>query len=166
MIDRKAVIELLEHYDLDKVKIGVIGSHSALDTCDGAVEEGFRTLAVCQEGRDAPYSRYFKAHREPSGKLRRGMVDEVMLLPRFKDIMTPDNMERLRSQNVLFVPNRSFTSYVSMDAVENDFMVPLVGSRNLLRSEDRGGPKDYYWLLEKANLPSPARSPTPRTSTR
>ncbi|HPP45104.1 MAG TPA: DUF1246 domain-containing protein, partial [Methanomassiliicoccaceae archaeon] len=60
MIDRKAIIELLEHYDIDKVKIGVIGSHSALDTCDGAVEEGFRTLAVCQEGRDVPYSRYFR----------------------------------------------------------------------------------------------------------
>lgn len=162
MIDRKAIIELLEHYDIDKVKIGVIGSHSALDTCDGAVEEGFRTLAVCQEGRDVPYSRYFRTQRDPSGKVRRGMVDEVMLLPRFKDVMKEENMEKLRSQNVLFVPNRSFTSYVSMDAVENDFMVPLVGSRNLLRSEDRGGPKDYYWLLEKANLPSPRKITDPK----
>jgi len=162
MIDRKAVIELLEYYDLDKVRIGVIGSHSALDTCDGAVEEGFRTLAVCQDGRDAPYSRYFKTQRDRSGKLRRGMVDEVMLLPKFKDVMKKKNMEALRSQNVLFVPNRSFTSYVSMDAVENDFMVPLVGSRNLLRSEDRGGPRDYYWLLEKAGLPSPRKITDPK----
>ena len=52
-------------------------------------------------------------------------------------------------ENVLFVPNRSFTSYCGIDAVENDFAVPLVGSRNLLRSEDRGGPQDYYWLLER-----------------
>jgi 5-formaminoimidazole-4-carboxamide-1-(beta)-D-ribofuranosyl 5'-monophosphate synthetase len=162
MIERKAIIELLEDYDLDKVKIGVIGSHSALDTCDGAVEEGLRTLAVCQEGRDSPYSRYFRAHRGRSGELRRGMVDEVMLLPKFKDVMKRENMERLRSQNVLFVPNRSFTSYVSMDAVEDEFMVPLVGSRNLLRSEDRGGPKDYYWLLEKAGLPSPRKITDPK----
>jgi 5-formaminoimidazole-4-carboxamide-1-(beta)-D-ribofuranosyl 5'-monophosphate synthetase len=62
----------------------------------------------------------------------------------------------------MFVPNRSFTSYVSMDAVEDDFMVPLVGSRNLLRSEDRGGEKDYYWLLEKAGLPYPERVKDPK----
>ena len=161
MIDRTIIIELLEQYDLDDVKIGVIGSHSALDACDGAVEEGFRTLAVCQKGRDSAYSRYFKAYRDTSGNLRRGMVDEVMILPRFKDMMSQECMESLRSQNVLFIPNRSFTSYVSMDAVENDFMVPLIGSRNLLRSEDRGGPKDYYWLLEKANLPIPRKIVNP-----
>ena len=162
MIDRKSIIELLEDYDLDKVKIGVIGSHSALDTCDGAVQEGFHTLAVCQEGRESPYSRYFRAHRDRSGKLRRGMVDEVMLLPKFRDIMKEENMKRLRSDNILFIPNRSFTSYVSMDAVEDDFMVPLVGSRNLLRSEDRGGPKDYYWLLEKAGMPFPRKITDPK----
>ncbi|NLI73645.1 MAG: formate--phosphoribosylaminoimidazolecarboxamide ligase family protein [Euryarchaeota archaeon] len=161
MIDRTIIIELLEQYDLDDVKIGVIGSHSALDACDGAVEEGFRTLAVCQKGRDSAYSRYFKAYRDTSGNLRRGMVDEVMILPRFKDVMSQECMGSLRSQNVLFIPNRSFTSYVSMDAVENDFMVPLIGSRNLLRSEDRGGPKDYYWLLEKANLPIPRKIVNP-----
>lgn len=162
MIDRKAIFELLDDYDLSKAKIGVIGSHSALDTCDGAVEEGFRTLAVCQEGRDAAYSRYFKAFRDKGGAVTRGMVDEVMLLPKFKDVMRPENMELLRRDNILFVPNRSFTSYVSMDAVENDFMVPLVGSRNLLRSEDRGGPKDYYWLLDKAGLPYPRKIEDPR----
>jgi len=162
MIERKSIIDLLEDYDLDKVKIGVIGSHSALDTCDGAVEEGFRTLAVCQSGRDAAYSRYFRAQRDRSGKLRRGMVDDVMLLPKFKDIMKKKNMERLRSENVVFVPNRSFTSYVSMDAVEDDFQVPLIGSRNLLRSEDRGGPRDYYWLLEKAGLPAPRKIEDPQ----
>ena len=59
MIDRDAIFELLDDYDLSDAKIGVIGSHSALDTCDGAVEEGLRTLAVCQDGRDTPYSRYF-----------------------------------------------------------------------------------------------------------
>ena len=36
-------------------------------------------------------------------------------------------------------------------------MLPLLGSRNLLRSEERGDKRDYYWLLEKANLPYPAQ---------
>jgi 5-formaminoimidazole-4-carboxamide-1-(beta)-D-ribofuranosyl 5'-monophosphate synthetase len=34
-------------------------------------------------------------------------------------------------------------------------MLPLLGSRNLLRSEERGDKRDYYWLLEKAGLPFP-----------
>ena len=72
------------------------------------------------------------------------------------------SQERLLKDNVLFVPNRSFTSYCGIDAVENDFDVPLVGSRNLLRCEDRGGPQDYYWLLEKAGMPAPRKVKDPR----
>ncbi len=125
------------------------------------MEEGFRTVAVCQEGRDAPYSRYFKAFRDKGGLISRGMVDEVILLPRFKDVLRPDVMSDLRSRNVVFVPNRSFTSYCSIDAVENDFKVPLIGSRNLLRSEDRGGPRDYYWLLDQAAMPYPRKISDP-----
>ncbi|MDD1767570.1 MAG: DUF1246 domain-containing protein, partial [Methanomassiliicoccales archaeon] len=157
MIARDVVLGNLRRYRKNKIKIGVLGSHSALDTCDGAVEEGFRTLAVCQEGRDKTYSKYFKAHRDSDGTLRRGMVDEVILLKKFKDIMDPKIMDRLLKDNVLFVPNRSFTSYCSIDQVENDFVVPMVGSRNLLRSEERGMDKDYYWLLEKAGLPFPKK---------
>lgn len=153
---------MVEEYDLSAAKIGVMGSHSALDTCDGAVEEGFRTLAVCQEGRDTPYSRYFKAFRDRNGHVTRGMVDEVLLLPKFRDILRPEVMEDLRGRNTLFVPNRSFTSYCSIDAVEEEFQVPLVGSRNLLRSEDRGGPRDYYWLLDKAGLPYPRKITDPK----
>jgi 5-formaminoimidazole-4-carboxamide-1-(beta)-D-ribofuranosyl 5'-monophosphate synthetase len=161
MIARDVVLGNLGKYEKDKIKIGVLGSHSALDTCDGAVEEGFRTLAVCQEGRDKTYSKYFKAHRDPDGTLKRGMVDEVILLKKFKDIMDLRVMDRLLKDNILFVPNRSFTSYCSIDQVENDFVLPIVGSRNLLRSEDRGMDKDYYWLLERAGLPFPKRIKEP-----
>ena len=42
MIDRDTILGKLEAYDPEKIKIGVLASHSALDVCDGAVEEGFR----------------------------------------------------------------------------------------------------------------------------
>ena len=154
MIDRSKVLEVLEGYDLDNLRIGMIASHSALDTADGAVEENLRTLAVCQEGREKPYVKYFRASRS-KGKIITGMIDEVMMLKRFQQILEPDNQEFLRSRNTLFVPNRSFTSYCGIDAVEDQFLLPLIGSRNLLRSEERGDKKDYYWLLEKAGLPYP-----------
>jgi 5-formaminoimidazole-4-carboxamide-1-(beta)-D-ribofuranosyl 5'-monophosphate synthetase len=155
LIDRSQVREVLEGYDLDNLRIGMIASHSALDTADGAVEENFRTLAVCQEGREKPYVKYFRASRDLDGRIITGMIDDVLMLKRFPDVLEIENQEYLRSKNTLFVPNRSFTSYCGIDAVEDQFILPLVGSRNLLRSEERGDKKDYYWLLEKAGLPFP-----------
>jgi len=155
LIDRSKVLEVLEGYDLKNLRIGMIASHSALDTADGAVEENFRTLAVCQEGREKPYVKYFRADRDKSGKIVTGMIDEVMMLKKFPEILEQENQDILREKNTLFVPNRSFTSYCGIDAVEDQFMLPLLGSRNLLRSEERGDKRDYYWLLEKAGLPFP-----------
>jgi len=156
MIAREEIHKVLDSYDLGRAKIGVVGSHSALDTCDGAVEEGFSTYVVCQRGRESTYARYFKTKWDGDRRIR-GCVDEVVVYDRFKDVLTPENQRALVSKNVLFVPNRSFTAYCGMDAVENEFRVPLVGSRNLLRSEERGEEKSYYWLLEKAELPFPER---------
>ena len=161
LIDRQQVLGKLESYDLKNVKIGVMASHSALDVCDGAVEEGFRTLAVCEEGRDQTYIKYFKAYRNADGTVRRGMVDDAIMVKKFKDTISKKVMDQLTANSALFVPNRSFTSYCSLDAVENDFAVPMVGSRNLLRSEDRGGPQDYYWLLTEAGMPSPRKVSRP-----
>lgn len=161
MISRDVVLGNLEKYNLDDAKIGVLASHSALDTCEGAVTEGFRTVAVCQKGRDAAFSRYFRAQRDSDGNLRRGVVDDTIMLDRFDDIMRPEVQQDIMSRNALFVPNRSFTSYNPIDAVEDDFAVPLVGSRNLLRSEERGEERDYYWLLEQAGMPFPQKVEKP-----
>jgi len=45
--------------------------------------------------------------------------------------------------------------------VENRFSVPLFGTRSLLRSEERGGEKDYYHLVEAAGLPYAKRFARP-----
>jgi len=161
MIDREIVLENLKKYDLKKAKIGVVASHSALDTCDGAISEGFHTVAVCQEGREKTFANYFRTQRDASGKVSRGVVDETVLVKKFGDVTLPDVQATLMKNNVLFVPNRSFVSYSGIDAVEDDFKVPLVGSRNLLRSEERGDEKDYYWILEKAGLPFPKKVQKP-----
>ncbi len=161
MIDREKVLAALEGYDLSDARIGMAASHSALDTCDGAVSEGFRTLAVCQEGRDRTFANYFRSQRDASGRLLRGVVDEVETVDRFGRLMEPALQSSLARRNVLFVPNRSFVSYCGIDAVEEDFALPIVGSRNMLRSEERGDERDYYWILEKAGLPYPEKVDDP-----
>ncbi len=162
MIDRKAILEVLEGYDPEAIRIATIASHSALDVCDGAAEEGFRTLAVCEQGREAPYTRYFRAMRTGDGRLARGMVDEALVLPKFRDVLSEKVQARLRKTDTVFVPNRSFTSYCDLDAIEDDFRVPLFGSRNLLRTEEREEERSYYWLLQKAKLPFPEEIKGPK----
>ncbi len=156
MLELSKVRKKLEDYDHEEMKIGVIASHSALDVCDGAVDEGFPTLAVCQKGREKTYDKYFKTVKK-DGKRVRGVVDETWVLDNFADIIDRENQKRLLEENVIFVPNRSFTAYASLDRIENEFEIPMVGSRNLLRSEEREEERDYYWLLEKAGLPFPKK---------
>lgn len=162
MIDREAIVEVLERYDSSAVRIATIGSHSALDVCDGAVEEGFRSLVVCETGREAPYARYFRSVRDKEGRAVRGIVDDSIVLDKFREATSEKVQDRLRKANAIFVPNRSFTSYCDLDAIEDSFRVPLFGSRNLLRTEERGEPRSYYWILEKAKLPAPEKIEDPK----
>ncbi len=161
MIDRDTILNNLERYDLSQAKIGVVASHSALDTCDGAVSEGFKTVAVCQNGREKTFNNYFRAHRDKNGNLIRGVVDDTINLNEFKHILKPEVQNDIMSRNALFIPNRSLVAYCGIDAIEEDFAVPMVGSRNLLRSEERGDERDYYWILEKADLPFPKKVERP-----
>lgn len=162
MIDRKQIQDIVNDYDTEKLKIGMVASHSALDVCDGAVEEGFNTFAICQAGREKTYTDYFKSQRDASGNVVRGIVDETVVYNKFNEVLLPQNQKRMVDDNVLFIPNRSFTSYCGIDDIENDFAVPMVGSRNMLRSEERGMERDYYWILEKAGLPFPERINDPQ----
>ena len=120
-----------------------------------AIEEGFPTVAYCQKGREKTYSDYFKTQRTTSGRVRRGMVDKSIVMDSFNDVMNPEMQGEMRKRNVVYIPNRSFTSYSSIDDVENNFHVPMFGSRNMLRMEERTEDQDYYWILDKAGLPYP-----------
>ena len=51
MIESTDISEILNDYDRMKLRIGMTASHSALDICDGAIEDGFPTVAYCQKGR-------------------------------------------------------------------------------------------------------------------
>ncbi|DAC09283.1 MAG TPA: formate--phosphoribosylaminoimidazolecarboxamide ligase family protein [Candidatus Poseidoniaceae archaeon] len=155
MITRDDIAGIVENYDRMKLRVGMTASHSALDICDGAIEEGFPTVAYCKEGREKTYAKYFRSERSSSGRVRRGMVDKAIVMPSFDGVLDPAMQQRMRDRNVVYIPNRSFTSYCDIDAIENDFHVPMFGSRNMLRMEERTEDQDYYWILDKAGLPYP-----------
>ena len=155
MIEQSEIKTILEDYDQLKRRIGMTASHSALDLCDGAIEEGFPTVAYCQKGRERIYSEYFRTQRSSSGRVRRGMVDKTVVLDRFDGILNSEFQQGMRDRNMIFIPNRAFTSYCGIDRIENEFRVPMFGTRSMLRMEERTEEFDYYWLLEKAGLPYP-----------
>ncbi len=143
MIDRATINRIIGSYDLKSICIGALGSHSALDIAEGAKEEGFKTIVVCQEGREKPYRFYTR------------IIDEVVMVRRFSDIVKPEVQSLLREKNTLFVPHRSFTTYVDYDSIEERFEVPLFGNRAILRAEERTATINQYHILEKANIRYP-----------
>ncbi|MFA5103217.1 MAG: DUF1297 domain-containing protein [Candidatus Thermoplasmatota archaeon] len=150
MLERKVIQTLIESYDPTKITIGVLGGHSALDVCRGAKKHGFRTLAVCQKGREKTYTKYYKTRDDG-----RGCIDETIVLEKFKDITRPSVQEQLREQNTIFIHNRYFWVYFDFTDIEDTFRVPIFGTRSMLKLEERNVPKNQYYLLQKAGIRYP-----------
>ena len=93
MIKRNEIQKLVDSYDTNNITIGVLGGHSALDVCRGAKKYGFKTIAVCQKGREKTYTKYYKTREDG-----RGCIDETIVLDKFSDIVKPSVQEKLRKK--------------------------------------------------------------------
>lgn len=76
-------------YNPKSIRIGVLGSHSALEIASGAKQEGFETVVVCQKGREKTYSHYY-----------RNIFDNFIFLDKFSDITTPEIVQQLTDQTL------------------------------------------------------------------
>jgi len=110
---------------------------------------GFRTLVVCQKGREQTYARYYRTEDSL------GIVDQTLILDKFTDITQERVQREMREQNVIFIPHRSFEVYVGFDQIENEFLLPLFGTRSILRAEERDAPRNQYYLMQKGGIPYP-----------
>jgi len=156
MIERKDIQKLIESYDKENISIGVLGGHSGLDVCRGAKKHGFKTIAVCQKGREKTYTKYYKTR---DGK---GCIDDTIVLDKFADITKPKVQEELRDKNTIFIHNRYFWVYFNFTDIENNFQVPIFGTRGMLKLEERDVPKNQYYLLEKAGIRFPKILKSPK----
>ncbi|MFZ0574494.1 MAG: DUF1297 domain-containing protein [Candidatus Cybelea sp.] len=170
------VARALDAYDVSRLTLCSIGSHSALDVASGARAQGLRNLIVTAKGREKTYSRYFVREESPVG---RGCVDGVLELQDFPEILNEDVQRRLFEQNVIFVANRSFEVYLHQqfeyDEIERRMLVPFFGNRHLLRAEERTLPfdsaqgklaqgdkgEDQYALMRAAEIRHPRRFASP-----
>ena len=141
MISKSEIKKIVNEYS--DVRIGVLGSHSALEVMDGAKEENFQTTVYCQKGREGPYQRFGR------------IADEIVVLNKFKDMTSTKIQKKLRESNTIVVPHRSLTVYLGYDALENSFKVPIFGNRKLFQAEERTAKRNQYYLLEKAKIKFP-----------
>ncbi len=150
MIKIKDIQKIINSYNKKNITIGVLGGHSGLDVCRGAKKLGFKTLAVCQKGREKTYTKYYKTRENG-----RGCIDQTLVLDKFSDITKPDIQETLRKKNTIFIHNRYFWVYFDFKDIENNFLIPIYGTRNLVKLEERDIPKNQYYLLHKAGIRFP-----------
>ncbi len=144
--------KLLEGYDLENLTLGALGGHSALEVCLGAKKQGFKTCVVAKRGREKTYTEFLKFNPQTET----GCVDEVILVDEFSDILKPEIQKQLRELNVLFVHSRYFWVYFDDFAkVENEFDVPILGTRELLRLEERDQKPNQYDILAAAGIRLP-----------
>jgi 5-formaminoimidazole-4-carboxamide-1-(beta)-D-ribofuranosyl 5'-monophosphate synthetase len=143
MIDAGTISKMIENYDVNNLHMAVIGSHSALEIMDGAKDEGLKTACICQKGRELPYLSFKR------------LVDEIILVDKFSDLIFKENQDKLREINSVIVPHRAFTAYIGYDSIENELRLPILGNRNLFRAEERNANRNQYYLLERAELNHP-----------
>lgn len=149
------VADILASYDCNQLTIGALGGHSGLDIAHGAQQFGFRSVIVAQEGREKTYAQYFRK-RERGSEYERGCVDEVILVPKFKDILRKNVQDKLKKLNTIFIHNRYFWVYFDdYSAVENDFRIPIFGNRSYVKLEERDQEFNQYHLLRNAGIRHP-----------
>src|SRR3990170_2453279 len=141
MITSSDIGKILDQYDLKKVVIGTLGSHSALNIFKGAKEEGFRTVCICKEKDAIMYKKF-------------PLADEMIFVKDFSELLSETLQEKLRRLNVVLIPHGSFTAYLSTEQLANSLYVPMFGNRELLHWE--ANRKEQEEWLRKAGLRLPA----------
>jgi 5-formaminoimidazole-4-carboxamide-1-(beta)-D-ribofuranosyl 5'-monophosphate synthetase len=146
MIDSNAVGKIIEKYDQSKLAIGTLGSHSSLNIFKGAKEEGFRTVCICKEKDAIMYQKY-------------PLVDELIIVKDFSELLSEKLQERLRKLNVVLIPHGSFTAYLSTEQLTDFLAVPMMGNRQLLHWEANRRSQEEWLRQAGLRLPATFKSP-------
>jgi 5-formaminoimidazole-4-carboxamide-1-(beta)-D-ribofuranosyl 5'-monophosphate synthetase len=176
MIEREDMQEVVKKFKQPKLLI--LGSHSALDAAAGARNFGTRSIIYTTPQRAIIYlqnptvgepdetiedlpsvvKRDVLVTREIKHLKKSGWKSAILVLEKYSDIV--NYVDELNELECVQIPNRALTVYVGGDekcsVIEKKFTVPILGSRRLLKIENRGEiEKDYYWFAEKAGIPIP-----------
>ena len=165
MIERDDMQDVVKRFKEPKMLI--LGSHSALDAAAGARDFGLKSIIYTTPQRAIIYLQNptvgepeefiedLPTHvknevlvtKEVNDLKKTGWKRAIFVLDKYSDIVK--YVDELVELECIQVPNRAMTVYVGGDencsVIENQFAVPIIGSRRLLKIENRGDiEKDYY----------------------
>ncbi len=146
MITSEDMSKILEKYDLEKITIATLGSHSSLNIFKGAKEEGFRTVGICKPKDAIMYEKY-------------PLVDELIIVESFSELLSEKLQERLLKLNAVLIPHGSFTAYLSTEELQNSLHVPMFGNRQLLHWEANRKAQEEWLRQAGLRLPATFKSP-------
>ncbi|MEM3403819.1 MAG: formate--phosphoribosylaminoimidazolecarboxamide ligase [Nitrososphaeria archaeon] len=142
MMQRKEILQNVSKYDLQRIAIASICSHSSLQIFYGAKMEGFKTIGICIKDK-LPY---YQAFPEASPEM-------FIVVDDYKEVLEDRVQKRLLENNSIVIAHGSFVEYVGVKPLLDSFYVPMYGNRNVLEWEaDRE--KQLEWF-EKAGLRYP-----------
>lgn len=144
--------QILAGYDLNNLTIANLAGHSGLETALGAKRQGFKSMVITRPDRRKTYGVHLKTNNDT----QTGCVDEVIEVQNFSDILKPEIQEQLRAHNAILAYSRYYWVYFDDFAkIENDLHVPIFGSREMLRLEERDQNPNQYQLLVDAGIRIP-----------
>ena len=159
-IDKMAARYTSEGFPL--CSITALGSHSMLDIAKGAMDEGFRTIAICKKGREQTYGRHYKFRSRGNDYV--GCIGETIVLDDWKEITKQEVLDYLSKKNAIMIPHRSLEVYLKYGIIDS-LPIPFFGNRELLRAEERVDPlkvpKNQDYLIELAGIQAPKRFKSP-----
>lgn len=140
---REKILRILRGYDLSKVKIATLGSHSALNILRGAKDEGFETICICRKGESAVYRNF-------------GVADEIIEVNGFEELLKNDIQEFLRKENAILIPHGSFNAYIGKF---DTLYVPIFGNRKLMEYETSREKQKEWFKKAGVRIPKEFKSP-------
>ncbi len=140
MTTKDDIEEVLSTYDVDRISIAVLASHSALQILHGAKKEGMPTILIATPERKAFYENF--SH----------LIDKTITVGSWRDICRYDIVERLQGVNAIMVPHGSMVEYVGPECLLN-MRLPFFGSRRIMEVE--ASSKKKMELLRSGGIPTP-----------
>ncbi|NOY11652.1 MAG: formate--phosphoribosylaminoimidazolecarboxamide ligase [Archaeoglobi archaeon] len=140
---RDEILRILSSYDQENVRIGTIGSHSALNILKGAKEEGFETVCICRERERFVYESF-------------GVADHIIQVDDYRELLDEAIQRKLIELNTVLIPHGSYNAYIG--SLYN-LKVPVFGNRVLMEWETVRE-RQREWL-ERAGLKLPRTYSSP-----
>lgn len=134
------VESIVAGYDVDRLSVVTLASHSSLQIVHGAKLEGFRTAVITLRDRLWFYRQF--PH----------LIDNFIVVDSWRDLCREDVVSKLREWYSIIVPHGSYVEYVGLDCAEN-IPIPIFGSRYMFSVEADQHRK--MELLKNSGIPTP-----------